>query len=155
MPATVRPPDARSADHGRGALLGAATASALVIWALVAVPVLSGTKAASHARHFPYVFAHALGGTAVLFLGASALYVGRTRRLFRFDAWVAGLRLIGGALGAGSGLLLSILNPHPLPGVGVATGVLALTWLAVAAMAYRAAPSPTTLIDAGVPRIGR
>jgi len=36
-------------------------------------------------------------------------------------------------------LYLSITQPHPLPGVGVATGVLAVAWLAVAAMAWRAA----------------
>ena len=52
---------------------------------------------------------------------------------------VGGLYLAGGALGAGMGLYFSIAAPHPLPGIGFATGTLAVVWFAAAAMAYRAA----------------
>ncbi|MBL8551921.1 MAG: DUF2306 domain-containing protein [Hyphomonadaceae bacterium] len=131
----------RRADGNRRgvALIALAVLSASVIWWLIALPVLGGQKAAAHARHYPHVYAHALGGTGMLFLGAAALYVGLTRRFFRWHRWIGGLYLGLGALGAGMGLALSIMSPHPLPGVGVATGVLALAWLAVAAMAWRAA----------------
>jgi hypothetical protein len=120
-------------------LIALAAASAFTIWLMVAMPVLSGEKAPAHADHYAYVFAHAFGGTLMLFAGALALYVGWTRRLFRFHRWIGATYLIGGALGAGMGLYLSITEPHPLPGVGVATGTLAVAWLAIAAMAWRAA----------------
>jgi hypothetical protein len=120
-------------------LIALAALSALAIWLMVAVPVLTGEKAPAHTDHYPYVFAHAAGGTLMLFAGALALYVGWTRHLFRYHRWIGFTYLTGGALGAGIGLYLSITQPHPLPGVGVATGVLAVAWLAVAAMAWRAA----------------
>jgi hypothetical protein len=120
-------------------MIALATLSALAIWLMVALPVLSGEKAPAHTDHYPYVVAHALGGTFMIFAGALALYVGWTRRLFRYHKWIGGTYLIGGAFGAGMGLLLSFAQPHPLPGVGVATGALAIAWLAIAAMAWRAA----------------
>lgn len=120
-------------------LILTAVASASVIWWIVALPVLSGANQDAHAEHFGYVFAHTVGGTLMLFVGALALYVGVTKQFFRFHAWIGRAYLTGGAAGAGLGLALSFMKPHPLPGVEVATGVLALAWLAVAGMAYRAA----------------
>ena len=120
-------------------LIALAAVSALAIWFMVAVPVLTGEKASAHTGHYTYVFVHAFGGTLMLFAGALALYVGWTRRIFRFHRLIGATYLIGGAIGAGMGLYLSITGPHPLPGVGVATGTLAIAWLAVAAMAWRAA----------------
>lgn len=113
--------------------------SAAPIWWLVAVPVLTGANAAAHAQHFGYVLAHAAGGTLMLFVGALALYVGWTKRGLRFHKWIGYAYLVGGGLGAGMGLWLSIMQPHPLPGVAIATATLAAAWLAVAAMAWRAA----------------
>lgn len=115
-----------------------AVASALPIWWLVAWPVLSGAKSEQHIGHYAYVIAHASGGTLMLVVGALALFVGLTRRGMRFHKWIGYAYLVGGALGAGMGLALSVLNPHPLPGVSLATGTLAGAWLAVAAMAWRA-----------------
>lgn len=133
---TADPPPVRMSGL---ALLLLALATTVPIWLLVVLPVLSGAKAHAHEAHFATVFAHAVGGTAMLFLGAAALYIGWTRRFFRLHKWVGGAFLIGVALGAGAGLYLSALNPHPLAGVNVATGALALTTLAFAAMAWRAA----------------
>ncbi|MFN0022477.1 MAG: DUF2306 domain-containing protein [Parvularculaceae bacterium] len=124
---------------GAGALLAGATLSAAVIWLMIALPVLEGAKAAAHDKHYLSVIVHAAGGTAMLFVGATALYIGLSRNAFRFHKIAGYLYLSGGGLGAGSGLVLSILNPHPLPGASVATGLLAATWIAVAAMALRAA----------------
>lgn len=139
MPANESAAPATRTHAAATLLIALAAASALAIWLMVALPVLSGEKAPAHADHYPYAFAHAFGGTLMLFSGALALYVGWTHRLFRFHRWIGATYLVGGALGAGTGLVLSIMQPHPLPGVGVATGVLAVAWLAVAAMAWRAA----------------
>lgn len=106
---------------------------------MIALPVLEGARAAAHERHYLSVIVHAAGGTAMLFIGATALYIGLSRNAFRFHKLAGYLYLAGGALGAGSGLALSVLNPHPLPGVAIATGVLATVWLTTAAMALRAA----------------
>jgi hypothetical protein len=111
----------------------------LPIWWQHAVPVATLDAAAAHAGHFPWVYAHMLGGTMMLALGAAALYIGWTRRRFRYHKWFGYAYLGGGALGAGTGLALALINAHPPYGVGVATGTLAVTWLAVAAMALRAA----------------
>jgi hypothetical protein len=120
-------------------LIVLAVVSAAPIWWLVALPVLDGAAASQHGAHYAYVFAHAAGGTLMLFVGALALYVGWTKRGLRFHKWIGYVYLVGGALGAGMGLWLSFMAPHPLPGVAVATGTLAATWLAIAAMAWRAA----------------
>ena len=102
--------------------------------------MLAGQQGAHHLHHYNYVIAHAVGGTLMLFVGALALYVGWTRQGLRFHKWIGYAYLAGGALGAGMGLYLSVLQPHSfLPGVGVATGTLASAWLLVAAMAWRAA----------------
>jgi hypothetical protein len=123
------------------ALLAVAVITSGLIWWLVALPILNGVGARAHGPHYLQVFAHAAGGTLMLFIGALALYIGLTRRMFGVHKWVGGLYLAGGALGAGTGLYLSAANYHPLPGVGLATGALAAAWLFVATMAWRAARS--------------
>jgi hypothetical protein len=134
------PPTRAAARPGSGvALIIAALCSALPIWWIVVLPVLNGAAAPAHGEHYASVLAHAVGGTAMLIFGAGALYVGWTRRGMRAHKWIGYAYLIGGALGAGMGLALSVMNPHPLAGVAAATGTLALAWLAVAAMAWRAA----------------
>jgi len=129
----------RNISPGASLLLAGAVTSAAVIWTMIALPVLIGAKAAAHEGHDLPVMAHAAGGTAMLFLGAAALYIGLSGNAFRFHKLIGYTYLAGGALGAGSGLALSILNPHPLPGVAVATGLLAVVWLTTAGMALRAA----------------
>lgn len=116
-----------------GAILTAAP-----IWWLVALPVLE-TGAASHERHALEVTLHTVGGTLMLAAGALALYVGWTRRAFGAHKWIGYAYLAAGGAGAGMGLALSFMSPHKPHGIAVATGVLAATWLAVAAMAWRAA----------------
>ncbi|MDX2238928.1 MAG: DUF2306 domain-containing protein [Hyphomonadaceae bacterium] len=129
-------------DHSKArgtALIVLAVLSAAPIWWLVALPVLDGEAAPRFAGRWGYVVAHAIGGTLMLFVGALALYVGWTKRGQRFHRWIGYAYLAGGALGAGMGLYLSLRPNDFLPGVGVATGTLACAWLAVAAMAWRAA----------------
>lgn len=130
----------REAPSGRapGILWGLAILTAAPIWWLVALPVLED-GAAAHGAHALEVTLHAAGGTLMLLAGAIALYVGWTRRGFSVHRWLGYAYLIGGAIGAGMGLVLSFMAPHKPVGTAAATGTLAAVWLAVAAMAWRAA----------------
>lgn len=120
-------------------LFAAAILTAAPVWWTFALPVLSGANLSRHAGHYPVVLAHAFGGTFMLGAGALALYVGWTKRWRRWHK-VIGYSYFGiGGVGALVGLYLSLHPPHPPASVGVATGALAVTWLAFAAMALRAA----------------
>lgn len=121
------------------ALFFASLATSAWAWWYFAWPIVSGVAFPRHSSHFSLVLAHALGGTLMLAVGAVALYVGWTRRAFRYHKLLGYAYLIGGAAGASLGLALSLRNPHGLTGITVATGTLAITWLAVAALAFRAA----------------
>lgn len=119
--------------------LAAALVTAVPIWWLHAIPVLTTASSARHAGHFPIVFVHMIGGTAMLFGGAAALYLGAMRRQLSIHRRIGQAYLLIGGVGAAAGLLLSILNRHHVTGIMIATGTLAATWLAVALLAYRAA----------------
>jgi hypothetical protein len=109
-----------------------------ILWRVV-VPMLTGANWAQHADHLPVVLAHVAGGLAMLILGAAALYIGWTRKAFRRHKWFGYSYLILGGSGAMFALVLSVQAPHPPRSLYMATGTLALVWLAVAAMAFRAA----------------
>lgn len=75
----------------------------------------------------------------MLTLGASALYIGWTRKVMRWHRWFGYGYLGLGTTGAVAALVLSIEARHPNKGLFVATGTLAVVWLGCAAMALRAA----------------
>jgi hypothetical protein len=108
-------------------------------WWRFAWPVMSGAAMGRHVEHFPLVYAHMLGGTTMLAVGAAAVYLGWTRTAYRYHRWFGYAYLSGGTAGASLGLALSLRNPHHIGGITVATGTLAIVWLAVAALALRAA----------------
>lgn len=120
-------------------LLGLALATSAPVWWRHAWPILTLDRLDAHAQHNATLYAHALGGTAMIVAGAAALYVGWTRRLARFHKPIGYTYLIGGSLGALAALALSLDLRHPPASVGVATGTLAVAWLLFAAMAWRAA----------------
>jgi Predicted membrane protein (DUF2306) len=105
-----------------------------VVW-----PMLNGTNWPDHGAHIPIVMVHALGGLCMLFLGGAALYIGWTKRAFKRHRWFGYGYLLLGGTGAAAALIVSIQSPHAPYSLYVATGTLAAVWLAVAAMAYRAA----------------
>ena len=119
-------------------LLG--VASATLIWIRIALPVFSFSEPAAHAHggHYPLVLWHAGGGTFMLFAGATALYMGLTRRFFGSHKIFGYAYLIGGGMGAVAAIVLIATRAHVHLGINMATGTLAAAWLAVAAMAYRA-----------------
>lgn len=118
--------------------VGTIVLSPMVLWRH-AVPVLEGSVLHEHAHHAGLLVAHVLGGLAMLILGAAGLFIGWTRRAFRHHRKVGYGYLVLGSVGAATALALSIQAPHEPRSLYVATGTLALVWLAVAAMAFRAA----------------
>lgn len=121
-----------------GLLLLAAIVTAAPVWWLHALPVALLAKIEPHADHFSLLYLHIFGGSLMLAAGSAALYVGWTRKGFGLHKLIGKIYLAGGALGAGMGLLLSVRDPHRIPGIALSTGTLALAWMVAAAMAYRA-----------------
>lgn len=117
-----------------------AVTSAVAIWIRIALPVLTlGDQATdAHRGHLPLVLWHATGGTLMLFAGAAALYIGWTRRFFRGHKIFGYSYLAGGSAASIAALVLIVTGAHKNVGINAATGTLAIVWLAVAAMAFRA-----------------
>lgn len=122
-----------------GLLLACAVATAAPVLWLHAVPVLDGVSLSAHRGHASILVVHTIGGVAMLALGAAGLFIGWTRRGFRHHRLVGYGYLTLGTVGAATALVLSMQAPHEPRSLYVATGTLALVWLAVAAMAYRSA----------------
>ncbi len=122
-----------------GLLFALAILSTLPILWLIVRPMLTGAGWPQHAEHLPIVLLHVGGGLAMLGLGSAALYIGWTRKAFRRHKWFGYSYLLLGGIGALAALIVSIQAPHPPRSLYIATGTLALAWLAVAAMAWRAA----------------
>ena len=134
-----------------GVLLSVAALSGGIAWWLIALPVLTFSNVKSHSTHFPHVFLHAVSGTVMLVIGAINLYLGATRRHFRFHKPLGLAYLLGGSISAISAIVLALGNGHSKPStefafqplraddLGWALATLGAAWLACAAMGYRAA----------------
>jgi hypothetical protein len=124
-----------------GVLLLLAVLSGGYTWTQIAIPALGwdASAAARHGSHFLATWVHAVGGTLMLFSGAAALYIGSTKRFFRYHRYVGYTYVTGGALGAGTALAIALANPHQSVASASATGTLALAWLFATFMAWRSA----------------
>lgn len=125
--------------RGPAILLALAIATSLPIIWIIVVPVLTGEGAPRHPGHFPLVYAHAVGGLTMLIASTANIYIGWSRKAFAWHKTIGRIYLVSGMLGAGIALLLAINAYHDPRSSGAATGTLAVVWLLVAAMAYRAA----------------
>ena len=120
------------------------------IW-VFAWPVVRVEEPADHPGHFGLVYAHALGGIAILAVGSAALFLGWTKRQFRWHRALGRVYLIVGGAGALAGVVLSVANTHADPALPFAVDLVAVSetgwalatqgvaWMLFAAMAYRAA----------------
>jgi uncharacterized membrane protein YozB (DUF420 family) len=122
-----------------GLLFVLALASTLPILWRVVWPIANGANWPEHGGHLPIVLVHATGGLCMLLLGAAALYIGWTKKAFRRHKWFGYAYLTLGGTGALAALIVSVQSPHAPHSLYIATGTLACVWLAVAAMALRAA----------------
>ncbi len=125
--------------HIPALLFAAALLSTLPIFWTIVLPMLDGRNWGEHSAHLAVVLTHAWGGVAMLIFGAGALYIGWTRRQFRYHRWFGYAYLSIGGIGALFALVASIIAAHKPASLYIATGTLAAAWLAFAAMAWRAA----------------
>ena len=127
-----------------GMLLFAAFVSSMLAWWLIAIPVATFENSHKHPGHFGLLYIHMLGGSLMLFLGGVNLYVGATRKHFKFHKLVGRFYLLGGSIGAITAITLALSPAHKsdpsvvLTNLSSSLATLALAWLAAAAMAYRA-----------------
>jgi hypothetical protein len=145
LPATIRTMNSRPWWRSKqGLLLIAALVSSAAAWWLIAWPVLIVADAAKHAGHFGLVYAHVVGGTIMLFVGAINLYIGSTDRHFQYHKLFGRIYLIGGALGVAVVVIVLLSTAHKSDSGAVFSNAtislltLATAWLGCAAMAYRA-----------------
>lgn len=134
-----------------GLLLVLALVTSALAWMEIAYPVLTLGNVSRHAGHVAWLYAHVVGGTFMLVFGTLNLYIGATRRFFRFHRQVGYLYLAGGALGAVVALIVSLATVHGkvvrpfafdltvVEDSGFGLAMLAIAWLVCAAMGWRAA----------------
>ena len=122
--------------HARtDALIGIALlSSAVFIW-LIAVPAFGPPRIARHVGHLPVLYGHIVNGAVMLISGAIALRIGLTRDWFRWHKPAGYTYLATGSIASVLALIRSFDTKHT---PGLATGALAVVWLAFSAMAFRA-----------------
>lgn len=120
-------------------------------WQLIALPVLTLSDVTRHVGHVPLTYLHVVSGTILLAVGALNLYIGSTRRHFRFHRQIGYTYLIGGAPCPIVALLVTIGTVHnktaapfafdfgAVTNTGFSLASLSLAWLACAALGLRAA----------------
>ncbi len=123
-----------------GLLLAVLALATFWIWSQPAVPMLAQKPAAvaEHARHANWLLLNVATGTLPLVLGPLQLWSGPRRRWPQLHRWAGRTYLLVGGVGVVAGGVLSVVGSHPPASLFVATGVLAVVWLIVAALAYRA-----------------
>jgi hypothetical protein len=133
-----------------GFLLFLALASSAIAWWLIALPVVKFANTDKHLGHFALVYVHMIGGTIMLAFGAANLFIGSTRKYFRFHRFIGTTYLLAGSIAAAVALVLGLGHVHnqslaftfdlaTVSNSGIAVSTLALAWLTTAAMGYRAA----------------
>lgn len=125
-------------------VLFTALVSSAVAWWMIAWPVMSFANTEKHAEHFGWVYAHMIGGTIMLFLGAINLYIGTTSRHFKYHKFLGRTYLIGGTLGVVFVVIVLLSTAHKrdpsiiFTNATISLLTLAAAWLTCAAMGYRA-----------------
>ena len=122
-----------------GTLFLAALAGTLPVMWWVVVPMLSGANWPDHAGHLFTTMLHVAGGIGMLAFGSAAIFIGWTKRGFRYHRYAGYGYLTVGSFGAITALVLSVQAEHEPKSLYLATGTLSVVWLVTAAMALRAA----------------
>lgn len=103
------------------------------------LPMLDGRSWPRFVPGLDIVIVHAWSGLIGLIAGAGALYVGWTKRQFRWHKWLGYSYLAAGSVNAGAALAVSMLAYREPESLYIATASIAIFWFVFAAMAWRAA----------------
>ncbi len=126
-----------------GMLLAAALLSSAVAWWMIAWPVVRFANVADHDGHFLLTFAHMVGGTGSLFLGALNLYLAARKNRFPLHRRIGQLYLLTGSFGSITALFVTLSSAHKsgpiLTNASISLAMLAIAWLSFAALGWRAA----------------
>lgn len=128
-----------------GLLLASAIISGMAAWWLIAWPVATLANIASHKDHFALTFAHMIGGTGMLSLGAANLYLAARKSHYALHRRVGQAYLLFGSFAAILAAWLTLSPAHKsaagplLTNSSVSLFMLASAWLAFAALGWRAA----------------
>ena len=144
MPAALNAASSRAWWRSSIMVLLLAVVSSAAAWWMIAWPVVNLSRAEKHDGHFGLIYGHMIGGTIMLFLGAANLYIGSTNRHFKYHKLLGRTYLIGGTAGVVFVIYVLLSSVHNPAGTMEFTNTtislltLAFSWLACAAMAYRA-----------------
>ena len=123
----------------------AAGLSGALAWWMIAWPVAALGNTADHQGHFALTFAHMIGGTGMLFLGALNLYLAARKDHFRLHRRIGQSYLLFGIFGATLAIVITLSPAHKAAGSPILTNstvsllMLAMAWLSFAALGWRAA----------------
>jgi hypothetical protein len=127
----------------KGIVLAAAIVSSAVAWWLIAWPVASLSNVADHGDHFLATFAHMVGGTGALFLGALNLYLAARVKHFALHRLVGRLFLVFGSFGSITAIAITLSSAHKsgivLTNASISLAMLGAAWLVFAGLGWRAA----------------
>jgi hypothetical protein len=116
----------------------AVASTAYVIWTAV-IPMIDGRGWPYHDDHLRLILPHIAGGVTMITLGSLNVFLGWTGRTRPWHKWIGRAYLFGGTFACALVIVMAIVAPHEPQSLYVATGTLALVWIAVAAMGWRAA----------------
>ncbi len=127
-----------------GVLLAAAALSSAIAWWMIAWPVATLSNLANHQGHFALTFAHMVGGTGMLVLGGLNLYLAARKDRFPLHRRIGQGYLLIGSFGAIVSMAITLSPAHKdaagpiFTNATVSLSMLALAWLAFAALGWRA-----------------
>jgi hypothetical protein len=129
----------------RGLLLAIALVSSAIAWWMIAWPVATLSNVDKHPGHFALTFAHMVGGTGMLFLGALNLYLAASKAKYLLHRKIGQAYLSFGSFGAIAAMVITSSTAHKSPAGPILTNAtislltLAAAWLCFAALGWRAA----------------
>lgn len=128
-----------------GLLLAAALLSSAAAWWMIAWPVATLSNVADHQGHFAWTFAHMIGGSGMLVLGALNLYLAARKDRFPLHRRIGQAYLSFGTFGAIVAMAITLMPAHKdaagpvLTNTTISLLMLGSAWLCFASLGWRAA----------------
>lgn len=122
-----------------GAIFILAILSSVFVFMTTVLPMIDGRGWPPHMDHLEMLLPHIAGGVSMILFGACALYLGWNRRGLRWHRWLGRTYILGGLVASFLVIVMAFRVEHEPQSLYVATGTLAVAWVAVTAMGWRAA----------------